>query len=213
MKWTLLLKTDGKSATGSAGSDGWSLPLTEHCSHGIIAYSLWEASADLKGISESFKALDDLASSSRPPVRANELQLQHSRNDNDQRTGDHSSVHARPIRRLVLLPEHCATDNAANATSTDECSTSQRSLPLATDIVRLPGEDAGHICVRGGGSEEGADVASGEVVEEAEHSEPEDAVGGVDHDEWAADVILVAEDRTTEHDDRGHHVRRRDEAL
>ena len=57
---------------------------------------------------------------------------------------------------LILGAEDSATDYATNTTSTDEGSRAESALPLATDVVGLPGKNAGNICVCGSGCEEDA---------------------------------------------------------
>lgn len=75
------------------------------------------------------------------------------------------------VRWLVLLAEYRAADDAADTTGADEGGRAQGALPLAADIVGLPGQDAGDVGVAGGGREEDAEVADTDVVGEAEEWE------------------------------------------
>ena len=69
---------------------------------------------------------------------------------------------------LVLRAENSGTDNAANTDSTDQSSRAESSLPLATDVVRLPCENTRHVGVAGDGCEEDAEIADAVVLGEPE---------------------------------------------
>ena len=80
------------------------------------------------------------------------------------------------IRRLVLVSEDRAANNAADTAHADEGCRAQRSLPLSADVVGLVRQDAGHVGVAGDGREEDAEVAHAAAFGEAEEGE---AWGGV----------------------------------
>ena len=61
---------------------------------------------DLQSVSETVKALDDLATSSCSLVCAVELEVQQQGDDDDQTTGDETGVDTRAVARLILFAEH-----------------------------------------------------------------------------------------------------------
>ena len=75
------------------------------------------------------------------------------------------------VRRLVLLTEDGAADDTADATEADERGRAESTLPLSSDVVRLPGENAGDVGVGGGGGNEDAEVASADILHVSEESD------------------------------------------
>lgn len=63
------------------------------------------------------------------------------------------------------------TDDAANTSSAHQSSRAKRTLPLAADVVCLPREDAGDVCVARTCCKEYAKIANSDVFDEAEKSE------------------------------------------
>lgn len=124
-----------------------------------------------QGIPKPRQPLNNLATGLRAPIRPPKLHIQRRANNHNQRTGDHSSVHARLILRRVLAPEDSAADDAADAACPDEGSGAEGALPLAADVVGLPGEDGGDVGVAGADGEEDAEVADADVGYEAQECE------------------------------------------
>lgn len=51
--------------------------------------------------------------------------------------------------RLILLTEHCAANDATDAAESDERGRAESALPLTTDVVGLPCQDARHVRIAG----------------------------------------------------------------
>ena len=112
-------------------------------------YQLFQCILDLVGIVESLKSLDGLASSSSSLICAVELEVQGQSDDNDQRGSQHTGDDTWVVRGLVLLSENSASNDATNAAEADEGCRAQGSLPLSSNVVRLPGEDGRDVRVAG----------------------------------------------------------------
>lgn len=116
-------------------------------------------------IPESHKALNRLPTSLGTSIRPLELEAHGQRDDNNQRRRNHARPDTRLVARLVLLAEHRATDDSTDAAESDEGGGAQSALPLATDVVGLPSQDAGHVSVAGGRGKEDAKVADADVLD------------------------------------------------
>jgi hypothetical protein len=137
------------------------------------------------------KTLDNLATSSSSLVGAVELEVQQQRDDDNQHTGAQSSVDTGTVAWLVLFSENSRPNDASDATSTDEGSRSESTLPLSTDVVGLPGENSRDIGVAASGGKENAKVADGNGLCEAKASKADDHKAGVCDDEGRANAVLV----------------------
>ena len=71
----------------------------------------------------------------------------------------------------VLRTEHCATNDTANTTETNKGGRAEGTLPLPSDVVRLPSENARNVGVGGSGGEEDSKVASTDVFHVSEESD------------------------------------------
>lgn len=71
----------------------------------------------------------------------------------------------------VLRTEHCATNDTADTTETDERGRAEGTLPLPSDVVRLPSENARHVGVGGSGGEEDSKVACANVLDVSEEAD------------------------------------------
>lgn len=88
------------------------------------------------------------------------LATQKIRQEDDSCEGEESSY-------LILLAENSGADNTTETTSADQCSRAQSSLPLATDVVRLPSKNTWNVGVAGDGGEENTEVADAVVLRES----------------------------------------------
>jgi hypothetical protein len=61
--------------------------------------------------------------------------------------------------RSILSAEDGASDDATDTSCADEGSGAKSALPLAADVVGLPGEDAGNVGIGCCGSKEYAEVS------------------------------------------------------
>lgn len=64
----------------------------------------------------------------------------------------------------ILRAENSSSDNATDTSGTDKSRRAQSSLPLASDVVGLPGENSWHIGVTGGDGDKDTKVANCDVV-------------------------------------------------
>ena len=87
--------------------------------------------------------------------------------EDDKCTGNHRSIDTGMVCRLVLVSENRAANNATNATSTDQSSGAEGTLPLATDVVCLVRENTGDIGVASDGGDEDAEIADAVTLREA----------------------------------------------
>lgn len=69
------------------------------------------------------------------------------------------------VLRFVLLAKDRAADDASDSSRADECRRAQCSLPLATDVVGLPGEDAGDVGIASGRGNEHAKVTNTNILD------------------------------------------------
>jgi hypothetical protein len=69
------------------------------------------------------------------------------------------------VRWLVLTAEDSPANDTTNATKPDKCGRAEGTLPLAADIVGLPGKYARHIGVTCRGREEDAEVPGTDVLD------------------------------------------------
>lgn len=122
-------------------------------------------------IAETNKALNRLPSRLSTSIRPLELQHHSQCDDNNERRRNHARPDTRLVGRLVLLAEHGAADDSTDTAEADEGGGAQGALPLAADVVCLPGQDAGDISVAGGGGQEDAKVADADVLDVAEETE------------------------------------------
>lgn len=76
----------------------------------------------LQSVPEALEALDDLATSRGALVGPPELEIQKQCNNDDETGCDHASNDTGDVVGFVLCTENSATDDATNATSTDESS-------------------------------------------------------------------------------------------
>jgi hypothetical protein len=122
----------------------------------------------LQSISEPFKTLNPLASSRRSLIRPVKPERHYKGDNDDKSTRNRRSVNTWPVTRLVLVSEHSATNNAADAASADQSGRAQSALPLATDVVRLVGEHTGDVGIASDSGDKGAEIADTIVLREAE---------------------------------------------
>lgn len=66
---------------------------------------------------------------------------------------------------LVLVTEDRATNDTTDTSRADQGRGAKRTLPLTSDVVRLPGEDAGNVGVTGCRGNEDAKIANSDIVE------------------------------------------------
>jgi hypothetical protein len=124
-----------------------------HYNHNYIS------STTLQGVSESLKTLNDLSTSICALVRHPELEVHKQSDDYDESSGDHAGSNAGHVVRSILSAEDGASDDTTDTSCTDEGSGAESALPLAADVVGLPGEDAGDVGVGSCGSEEYTEVS------------------------------------------------------
>jgi len=167
----------------------------------------------LQGVSEPSQTLNDLSASISALVGPPELQVQHHGDDHDQSAGSDGCVHAWTVRWLVLRTENGATNDTTHSSHANKSRRAKSSLPLTTDVVCLPCQDARNVGVASSSSEENPKVANADGLGEAKESKTDQAHESIDQDEWRADVILVTEDCERVHDDGSEDVWRRNEAL
>jgi hypothetical protein len=70
-----------------------------------------------------------------------------------------------------LRTENSAADNTANTSRTNQGSGAKGALPLSSNVVCLPCQDARYIGVASSGGNEDAKVANANVIDEAEKRE------------------------------------------
>lgn len=75
------------------------------------------------------------------------------------------------VRGLVLISENRAANNAADAAKADQSGRTKSSLPLASDVVGLPGKNAGDVRVTSSDCKEYAKVSNANVVGVAKKSD------------------------------------------
>ena len=68
----------------------------------------------------------------------------------------------------VLRTEHGATNDTTDATEPHKRGRAEGTLPLPSDVVRLPGENAGDVGVGGSGGKENSKVAHADVFHVSE---------------------------------------------
>lgn len=139
-------------------------------SHGELGIS-----AHLQSVPETDETLNGLAASIRAAVGPHELQVEEKRDDNDEGTGDHGGDHTRVVVRLVLLTEDGGANDTTNAAEADESGTAESTLPLSTNVVRLPCEDGRDVGVASSGSEEDTEVPDTNILGVAKKTETEKA--------------------------------------
>lgn len=182
-------------------------------------------------ISKSFQALDDLATSRSSLICAPELELQGTCDENDQATCNDASCDTWDVIGRVLGSEDSRADNATNTTGANEGRRGKSSLPvrsistrvckvwlrkdlpLATDIVRLEGENAGNIGVGSGHSQKDAEVTCTDILREAEQRQANHAHNAIADDERSTEMILVTQHCTSVHPNGGEDVWWSDKAL
>ena len=167
----------------------------------------------LKRVPKAGQALDDLATRCSALIRSVKLEHQQPSDDDYQAVGQYGGVHAWPVAWLVLLAEHSRANNTTDTACTHKGRRGKSTLPLSTDVVSLEGEDARNVGVGRGGGKEDTKVADTDILREAEESKADDTHGGIDDDQWAAGVVLVAVPGTTVHPYGGADVGWSDEAL
>ena len=122
----------------------------------------------LVGISEAMHALNHLPTGRSSLVRTVKLEVQSQCDDNDQSAREHARDDARMVVRLILITEHCAANDATDATGSDQGSGAQSTLPLTTDVVCLPCQNARDVGVASGGCKKDSKVAYSNIVEISE---------------------------------------------
>jgi hypothetical protein len=100
-----------------------------------------------------------------------EFECHGQRDDDDKRTSDHRSIDTWMVRWLVLASEHSAANNATDATSTDQSSGAEGTLPLATDVVCLVRENTRDVGVASDGGKEDAEITDAIILREAKEWE------------------------------------------
>ena len=188
-------------------------------------------SSHLQSVSEPLKILNQLASSRCSLIRLVKLERHCKRDNDDKPTSNNRSVDTWPVTRLVLVSEHSATNNAADAASADQSGGAQSALPLATNVVCLVGEHAGNVGIASDSGDKGAEIADAVVLRKAEKRETYEFVimfvceSGITHgftnqeehavnkNEWSSDMVLVSQISPAEHDNCRGHGGRADEAL
>lgn len=75
------------------------------------------------------------------------------------------------IHRLVLLSEHRTTNDTTDTAEADKGGRAECSLPLASDVVGLPCQDAWNVSIAGCDSDKDAEVADANVLDVAEEAE------------------------------------------
>lgn len=88
------------------------------------------------------KTLNRLATCFSSLIGALEFEVQSQGDDDDQRACDHAGDDSRVIVGFVLLTEDSTSNDSTNATSSHQGSRAECTLPLTTDVVCLPGENA-----------------------------------------------------------------------
>jgi hypothetical protein len=182
-------------------------------------------------ISETNQTFDRLATSLRTGICPPELELHRQSDDDDQRRGNHAGPDSWAILRLVLLTEDGATNDAANTAEADEGGRAQCALPLAANVVGLPGEHTGDIGIAGRRGEEDTKVTDTHVLDVSKETEAyENSVsngkGGGNHDglteqaetavkddEGRSNVPFVTKIGEGEHDNGCKNVWRCNETL
>jgi hypothetical protein len=101
----------------------------------------------LQCVSETFKALDDFAAGIRALVRHPKLQVHEQCDDHNQPCGNHASGNTGHIVWSILGTEDCSANDSTDTSCTDKSSRTESTLPLATNIVRLPCEDTRYVRV------------------------------------------------------------------
>jgi hypothetical protein len=140
-----------------------SVKSLKYCSELLVSFPrhnhYYITSTSLQGISESLKTLNDLASSVRALVRPPELEVHEQCNNHDQSSSDHARSDTRHIVRSILSAEDGASNDTTDTSCTDKGSGAESALPLATDVVRLPGKNAWNVGISSRSSEEHAEVS------------------------------------------------------
>jgi hypothetical protein len=145
----------------------------------------------LQSIPEALKTLNDLATSISALVGPPELQVHQQSNDNNETSSDHAGSDTGDIMRRILSTEDSSTDDTTDSTSSDKGSRAQSALPLATDVVRLPCQDAGDVGVGSSSGEENTEVADTDVVGEPDHGQTDEGKDTVGDNPNTAYVILM----------------------
>lgn len=145
-----------------------------------------------KSIPESFQTLNHFSTPRSTLVREPELHVEQTHDHNDQSARGHGGIDAWTIVRRIDFAEDERTDDATDTARADEGRGDQSAFPLASDIVRLVGHDAGDVGVAGGGGEKDAKVSDGVTLGESEERKTDEAEDGVEDDERTTDAVFVA---------------------
>lgn len=148
----------------SSRSGGDLLVLTLEIVHLGHQY-LWRC---LVGVFEPPQTLNGLSTRINALVCAVELEVQGQSDDDDQGTREHTSQNTRVVCGFVLFTEHRGADDSANTSSTHKSRRAQSTLPLASNVVGLPGEYTRDIRIAGRGGEEDTEVANTDILDIAE---------------------------------------------
>lgn len=167
----------------------------------------------LQSVFEAWLTLDHLTTSIHALVGAGELECQTNGDQDDQAVGNHARHDSWAVTWSINLTEHRGSDNATNTTSTDEGSRAKGTLPLATDVVGLVGEDGWDVGVGTDGGEEDTEVTGGLVLGKAEDRKTGKTEERVDDDGGGTVADLVGVDGLSEHEDTGSGVWWSDKAL
>lgn len=122
-----------------------------------------------------------------------EPRSKHSNQPNDENMAPHTDPDRRPIMRRLRLSHNERPSNSTSAIQHGDYCSCESPLPLSGDVrlvERRQSRPVGDVGTRG---EEGANVADGDLIAEAEHGEAGDEAKAVECDDGPADAEAVAD--------------------